>query len=154
MQLVAVVGETQHNFGLLFDWFDRCGKTTKTYSNDFAKLSAYWNDAQSQERTIRESPCFNLHSVSMLILTTKNRMLKVLSCNINKLTFDTQDQDVVGCLVHGTLDEWRDVVIRLLAFKDTNLLGQCILAELDKLGYSGLFCDYTRKKEGEQLLLK
>lgn len=152
MQIVVHVGGTAFNNRALLQITDQLHRTIKATDNQLALISSMFDSERHQESLIRKSDCMDQVNEVFVIITTLKKAILITSCKIDT-KLEMLDDPFVMCLCNGTLSDWKSTVVRLINNQETNPIGQLILNQLGKLGYSGIFHEYARTKDDKGHLM-
>lgn len=152
MQLVLPVGGNTLKFDVLNNALSNIGKRVVNHQNELAKLASIWEPNKDQESLIRGSGMVADHIYLSFLVVCPLKSMMLLSSLVKAIMIESEESHYF-CLCTASLSRWQRAVVHLLKEKHANKLGQLLLAELDKQGYSGLFHNFSRTKQDNQLLL-
>jgi len=154
MQIVLPIGRSHFDFKSLSEILSNLDLKMKNHDNDLAKITSIWYK-DTEENTIRNAQRIVGHfSLSFIVGTSCENLFNLAPYMTCTTSLERTQHNSVVAVCTASLNGWREIVVNCLSSTGTmNQLGQELLKELERQGYSGIFSSYKRKKEKDCLLL-
>lgn len=152
MIAVVPIGGNSFRFDILNDTLKSFGLVTMNHGTVLAKLSSLFSKFKDEETLIRNSTCYGHVILSFMIAANHKKFLQLHGWGV-RISHVAQEEELTLAICTGNLLEWQNCIRNLLNWPTTNEIGESLLSEIDKMGYGGIFHQYTRSKQGDQLKL-
>lgn len=152
--IVIPVGQTVYDFHTISKVLEKLSIKMRNHKTQLGKLTSIWL-SEDEESCIRNSN--NRHHIHQsFIIGVKCKIMLILAGNsISVSTIDIDDEsNLTVAFCTASVATWQTTIIKLINHKTTNELGTILLGEFDKLGYSGVFSQYKRSRENNQMRLE